>query len=322
MNIIIAESVSKKQQNPALLLIYSILCFYCLGAVMMINFCDYPSFDRIHENVTQVFGVFSRKVVVIYYVPTVLLFFCTASLWFYTPKTIPKWMFWASFLFSFSAVIIILFVLIPAQPYLLSKGFNGIVKNRLTHLSLYFQVIPAWLQAFLAFFILNAYFKNVNPFNRILFIGVFALVFYLVGADNVEKFINYSIWTVVCPADWLSFRASVPIAQFLSIYVVPGFFPIFLLVPMFWWRPQGITKTFVLIVLLPELWACIVTGNYFVPNIQVPLGKAYSLPLIEELIKNEFPLRGTALIMLIVATVILFLRVARHSQNTVWSTVE
>ena len=315
MNIIISESVSEKEQSPALLLVYLILCFYCLGAVMMINFCDYPSFDHIHENVAPVFDVFNRKIILIYYVPAILLLFCTASLWFYTPKPMVKWVFWASFICSLSAVLVIFFVLMPVQHYLLSTGFDIGVKSKLIPLSLYFQVIPTWLQAFLALVILSSWFKNVKPFSRVLFIGVFALVFYLVGADCVEKLINYPMWTVVSAKDWLAFRNSVPIIQFLSIYVIPGFFPILLLIPMFWLRPSGVTKTLVFMVLLPELWASIITGNYFVPNLQEPLLKAYSLPLIEELIKNEFLLRGTALLVLIVVTAILFFRVARHNSN-------
>lgn len=311
----LSQKSTPGNKNLMLLLVYLILCFYCSGVVMMINFFNYPSFDRIHENLKPVLEIYNMRMIFIYYIPSVLLFLFSVWLLMHTFNTIPRCKCWASVFLSATIITTLFFILIPVQSTLISTGFKDTLNNKLIPLSLYFQVIPTLLQALLAFWIMNIYFKEVKLLRRWLFMLSFALVFYLVGSDYVEKFINYPVWAVIGQKDWLSFRTAVPAVQLLLIYVIPAFVPILLLLLMIWWRPQGVNRALIFLALLPELWAFVVTGNYFVPQIQGPLSKAYSLSLIEELMRNDFPLRGIPLLMLLVITAVMFIKIAKHNQN-------
>lgn len=46
------------------------------------------------------------------------------------------------------------------------------------------------------------------------------------------------------------------------------------------------------------------------PKLQLPLDKAFSLPIIEELVRNNFPLRGSVILAMYFVMAWLFLKAA------------
>ena len=79
--------------------------------------------------------------------------------------------------------------------------------------------------------------------------------------------------------------------------------------------PAGLSKRLVLLSLAADAWVFFITATYFVPKIQLPLDKGFSLPLIEEFLRNNFPIRGSVIVAMYFVTAWLFLKVAPGSSS-------
>lgn len=308
---------TKDNQNISLwaILIYFMLCFYYFGVIMFVHYSDYNSLDKIQENILPVMEIFNRQMILVCYIPAVLLLLSTISLYWFSPKKFPRWIILVSITFSFLSVITTIFFLAPIHSGILTSGFNKEIQDKILEISLYFQIFPSLLQVLLALILLNIFLKDTKLFPRILFILIFSFVFYGVGTDWVDKFINYRFWSAIGEKDWMIFRESAN--QFLfAVYLIPIFIPMLLLIPLFWFKPKGIPMYLSIIAFLCYAWEFGISSTYFVPKLQQHLtNKGFSLHIIQELQNNDFLYRGSigVLLFLIVATI--FYKIGQRKIN-------
>lgn len=295
---------------PWLLLVYLILCFHHFGAVLMVHFFNYPGFRMIHEHVRPVFEIFNQRLVPFVYVPAGLFAVAALALWWQAPAGLPKGLLAASAALALVSVVATFGVAAPVYAGLPATGFTAAIASRLLPLGLGLQVLPAAGAALLALGLMNHYLHEARPVGRWLFIVVFALLFYSFGTSDVDASVDYAYWPAIGPADWLPYRHSGSIAIFLGIFLIPAFLPILLKIPLVWVRPPGLGKGLVLLSLAADVWVFYITATYFVPKIQLPLDKSYSLTLVEALLRNNFPLRGGVILVMYALMAWMFLKVA------------
>ena len=303
-------------RTPWLLLAYLILCFHHCGAVLMLHFFNYPGFRMIHEHVGPVFEIFNRRMVPFVYVPAGLLAVAAVALWRQAPAGLPqRWLAVSAglCLVSVAATFGIAATVFAGLP---ATGFTAAIEARLLPWGLGLQVLPAAGAALLALGLMNQYLREARPVGRWLFIAVFALLFYSFGSSDTEAQVDYAYWPAIGATDWLPYRHSGSLAIFLGVFLIPAFLPILLKIPLIWVRPQGLPRGLVLLSLAADVWVFYITATYFVPKIQLPLDKGFSLPLITELLHNNFPLRGSVILAMYVVMAWLFLKVAPGSRST------
>ncbi len=292
--------------------VYFVLSFFVLGASAMMHYFIYPTFDKVHEHLADFMEVFNTRVIFLFYIPAVLLLFSSISLFWFAPKSFPKWAIVTSVLISLISIATIFFILIPLQnSFSAVKGFDVATCKNLLIKSLTFQFLPIILQSLVAFILLNIFFKNTKVFAKWIFILVFALAFFTAGSDFTEKFLNYPLWLKVGENDWLAFREAVHTKAFLWVYLLPAFLPLLLVVLMIWFKPTIIKVKYVVIYLGLYLFISIISGVYFVPKLQLKLNKAYSLTLIQELSKMDFPLRVFPSLLVYALAIYMFVKVAK-----------
>jgi len=201
---------------------------------------------------------------------------------------------WLSLGFALLSVLTTFFAILPIHHELPSLGLNAELSSRLLMYAMYFQVIPAAFQVIIAIVMLNKYLMDTDVIGRVLFIAVFFLTIYSWGTLFIESLVGYPMWRLIDPANWLSTREALGlnIPAFIWIFLIPVYLPLLLLIPMYWKRPEGVSKYSVLIVFISLLWVFIITAVYFVPDIQLKLTVGNSKALIEDLNKYDFPLRG------------------------------
>jgi len=308
---------SPSAKAPWLLLAYLVLCFRHLGAVLMLHFFNYPGFRSIHEHAGPVFETFNRRMVPFVYVPAGLLVVAALALWRQAPAGLPRrWLAVSAGLcgvsvgttFSIAATV---FAGLPAT------GFTAAIESRLLPWGLGLQVLPAIGAALLALGLLNRYLREARPVGRWLFIAVFALLFYSFGSSGVEADVDYAFWPFIGAADWLPYRHSGSLGIFVGLFLLPAFLPILLKLPLIWLRPPGLAKGWVLLSLAADVWVFYITATYFVPKLQLPLDKGFSRLLIEELLRNNFLLRGSVILAMYALMAWLFLRVAASRRQEV-----
>lgn len=95
----------------------------------------------------------------------------------------------------------------------------------------------------------------------------------------------------------------------MGVFLIPGYLPLLLAIALFWRRPQGIPKYLVVIFLLSILYIFGITAVYFVPDLQVPLNKGYSKPLIQELMRSEILFRNPTGLIYWITTAWMFLEI-------------
>lgn len=300
---------------PWLLLAYLVLCFHHFGAVLMLHFFNYPGFRMIHENVRPVFETFNRGLVPFVYVPAGLFAVAALALWRQAPAGLPKGLLAVSAGLALVSVATTFWVAATVYAGLPATGFTAAIEARLLPLSLGLHVLPAAGAALLALALMNAYFREAKPVGRWLFIAVFALLFYSFGTSDLDSNVDYTYWPAIGPADWLAYRHTGSLAIFLGVFLIPAFLPILLKIPLIWLRPQGLPRGLVLLSLAADAWVFYITATYFVPKIQLPLDKGFSLPLINELLHNNFPLRGSVIVAMYFVMAWLFLKVAAGRQR-------
>lgn len=160
----------------------------------------------------------------------------------------------------------------------------------------YFQLAPAALQTAIAVRLLQICLKKTmeSEIAIWLFIAVFSLSMYSWGTLYIESLVGYPMWLLVDPTEWLATRESVGlnIPAFIWVFLIPVYLPLILLLSMFWFRPNGVRRSSVVLMFLMLLWVFIITALYFVPDIQLKLAEGYNAKLIKLLNKTDFPLRG------------------------------
>ena len=268
-------------------LIYFVLCLSYFGVIVMVHFVDYAALSKVQEHIKPVMDIFKSEMAKVYYLPAGLLLISTISLYWLSPKDFPRWTIFASIILAIISVGTTFFLIAPIHSNLAQTGLTETVQEHLLPISTNFQIIPAAMQVILALFLLNIYLKNTKVFSRILFILFFGLLFYSVGPGLVEG-ANYAFWGAIGEKDWLSFRHSGSSERFFGLFLIPSILPMFLSILLFWSRPKGFPKSFVIIFLLTQIGITIVTATYFVPKLQLPLDKAFSESLISDLNKYNF----------------------------------
>lgn len=299
------------------LTIYFILSFFVLGVSAMVNYFVYPKFDKVHENILPFMNVVDSRMILLFYFPSILLLLSSISLFWFAPKNFPKWAITTSVTLSAISVVTIFFVLMPLQnSYSETTGFKTVKYNDLLSYSFRFQFIPLLFQSFLSFWFFNKLFSDLKIFRRFIFIFLLGLAFYTAGTDFIEKLINYPSWLTVGEHDWMIFRKDGNLLPFLLVYILPAFLPLVLSVMMFWLKPDIIKQKFIILYFGLYIFITVVSAVYFVPKVQFQLNKGYSVSLINNLIRNDFPLRFFPAILIYALATFMFIKVAK-TQNKI-----
>jgi len=296
-----------------MLVIYFVLSFYYFGVVMMTYFVSYPQLQKISKNIFDYMQLFNDKMLLFCYIPAALMIVSLALVINFCSKMFSRVLLWSSFGFALLSVLTTFIAIIPIHNQLPSSGLTAELISRLLMYAIYLQVIPAAIQVIIAILILNKYLNDTGAFGRVLFIVVFFLTLYSWGTLYIESLVGYPMWRLIDPSDWLSTREAVGlnIPAFIWIFLIPVYLPLLLLIPMYWKRPDGISKYSVLIVFISLLWVFVITAVYFVPDIQLKLTVGYSKALIEDLNKYDFPLRGIPDLIYMFAVCYMFLTIRK-----------
>jgi len=296
-----------------MLVIYFVLSFYYFGVVMMTYFVSYPQLQKISKNIFDYMQLFNDKMLLFCYIPAALMIVSLALVINFCSKMFSRVLLWSSFGFALLSVLTTFIAIIPIHNQLPSSGLTAELISRLLMYAIYLQVIPAAIQVIIAILMLNKYLNDTGAFGRVLFIAVFFLTLYSWGTLYIESLVGYPMWRLIDPSDWLSTREAVGlnIPAFIWIFLIPVYLPLLLLIPMYWKRPDGISKYSVLIVFISLLWVFVITAVYFVPDIQLKLTVGYSKALIEDLNKYDFPLRGIPDLIYMFAVCYMFLTIRK-----------
>jgi hypothetical protein len=306
-----------RQDNPKMqrwmLVIYFVFCFYYFGVVMMTYFVSYPQLQKISKNIFDYMQLFNDKMLLFCYIPAALMIISHVIVLNFRSKVFSRALLWSSFGFALLSVTTTFFAIIPIHKELPSIGLSAEMSSRLLTYAMYLQVIPAAIQVIIAFVMLNKYLNDTLVIGRVLFIAVFFLTLYSMGTLFIESLVGYPMWRLIDPSDWLSTREAVGlnIPAFIWIFLIPVYLPLILLIPMYWIRPNGISKYPVLIIFFSLLWVFVITAIYFVPEIQLKLTVGYSKALIEDLNKYDFPLRGIPDLIYMSAVCYMFLTIKK-----------
>ncbi len=276
------------QTSKWALFIFTILSFYILGVILASYCITYPRFDDVHDNWQQFMSLYNHKMTVFLKIPSILWLLSAVSLYFFSPKIFPKWAIYACIGLTLISVSTTVFSILPIFSAMESVGFNPETHANLLSISMFFQIIPAGIVCLLILFFLNIYFQAIKPIARWIFIIVTVLSFYLIGSNTVEALIEYRLWNIVSETDWLTYRRSGPsFGLFVAVYLLPGWLPILLIIPMIWLRPKGVSIMLPICFLLFEIWGAFITATYFIPKAQMPLDDAYSKQILIDLVKND-----------------------------------
>lgn len=299
------------------LLTFSILTFYCFGVGIALQFISYPTFDKVHEHWQDFMNLFNQKMIILLLIPYTLL--AIASLLFYkfAKSDFDKKTILASVglsIFSVSCTFIFINPIHNKLPLL--TNFNEQAHQNLVNYTFYLQILPLAILSITILKMLNSYFKSQNPIRRWLFLSIFALMFYTSGTNTIEVFAQYPLWKIVGQTDWLPYRQTGTFLTFALVYLIPGFLNLLLIIPAIWLRPKGVPIIIPIAFFLLLVITSYFTATYFVPDIQEQLDKAYSINLIDELIKNDFKLRGLPELVCFILLALTFLKTGRTSTQT------
>ena len=278
---------------------------------MMVHFVGYPRFGKIQEHVQTAMEIFNCRLILVCYIPAGFLLFSSIALYWFSPSNFPRWTIISIIVLTAISVITTLFFIAPIHSTLPATGFSETAQNELTSISLYFQIIPSFATVILALVLLNKYLADTKPLAKWLFIFAFALIFYTAGTDYVETLIYYPMWTVVGEKDWFAFRHTSGL-HFFRVYLIPSYFPLILLILLNWWRPKGIPRLLVIVALICVLFILGVSAAYFIPKLQIKLNEGFSQQLIDDLNKNQFPLRGIPELIYLIVTAYMFIKIEQR----------
>jgi hypothetical protein len=296
--------------------LYFLLCMYFFGSIMMTHFVIYSHFDKVHDNFQTYMGVFNYKMIFFCYFPAILMLISSVLLWFNCPKEFPRWTVLTSIILGLVSVATTFFAIIPLHKALQTLGFNAITYDHLVSISLTFQIIPILFQVLISVWLLTIYLKDTKLFARWLFIIICLLNFYTQATGWTESFVAYPMWAEVSKSDWLTFRGGdAGFVIFVLIFLIPGFLPMLLMPFLFWFRPKGIPKFYVVIYVIAFLWLFGITATYFIPSLQTPLDTIYSPKLIEELRRNDLLLRFPVGLILFLLPSWMLVKVGQHKMK-------
>ncbi len=279
------------QKSHIIIAVYFSLSFFVLGVSAMLHYFTYLKFDCVHENISIFMAIFHKRIVFLFYIPSLLLLFFSILLFWFAPKNFSKIAIVFSTLLSITAIVTIFVFLIPIQnSFLPNIGFLKENYEKLLFYNLRFQLIPIFLQSIIALYFLNLFLNDLKYFSRWLFIIIFFLAFYTAGSDVADKF-NYPTWLVIGKNEWFTFRNSHKSPFFLFGYLLPAFLPLILVPMLFRFRSKAIQIKFILIYFSLYIFISVVSAIYFVPKVQLKLNKIYSIRLINDLIINDLLLR-------------------------------
>jgi hypothetical protein len=276
------------QTSKWTLFIFTILSFYIFGVVLASYCITYPRFDDVHDNWQEFMSLYNHKMTIFLKIPSILWLFSAISMYFFSPKIFLTRAIYACVGLTLISVLTTSFSVLPIFSAMESIGFNPETHANLLSTSIFFQIIPAGIVCLLMLFFLNIYFQSIKPITRWILIIVTVLSFYLIGSNTVEALIEYRLWNIVSEADWLTYRRSGPsFGLFIAVYLLPGWLPILLIIPMIWLRPKGVSIVLPICFLLFEIWGAFITATYFIPKAQMPLDDGYSKQILEDLVKND-----------------------------------
>jgi len=231
------------------------------------------------------------------------------SMFWLAPTLFPKWAIYVSVVLGMISVATTLWVMMPIYIHWAITGYDTTQSQHLLSQAFYFQIIPSFLQVAILVSFLNMYLRDVKPVAKWIFLLVVVLNFYNMGTTSVEGSLAYPLWETVGAKDWLAYRQTPPNLLFGIMFVFAAFSPIFLLIAMYWRRPKEIPRYLVTGYLLLVLYLFVITLLYFVPDFQVPLNNAYSLPLIKKLGTDDLMYRAPAGFLLPVIVAWMFLKI-------------
>lgn len=274
---------------------YLMLTFYYLGALAMIFALTYAPFKEVHQNFKQHAIVFEQYLIWVLYVPGVLMLLSAVALIFFRPACLPKWAVAGSAFLSLVSVATMFLCMAPLHHHWVTAGFDSLRFEQSKSITFAFQIIPSILQALVAVYFMYIYLQGVKRATKIMFIALFALCFFPMGTIIIECHLNYALWATVGSSDWLSYRRlATDMRVFASIFLIPFYLPIVLLIVMAYKKREDLSRGLVMISLITLVYVFIISAAYFVPDIQFELDKYHSQKLIQELIRNEIWLRTPA----------------------------
>jgi len=298
------------------LLMYSILTLRHFGITMMLQFIVNPQFANVHENFLLYAKTYNGLMIWVGYVPAVLMLLSAISMIWPAPNVFPKWAIYVSVVLGMISVTTMLFVVKPVYTQWAITGYDAAQYQHLLSQALYFQMIPSVLQVLILISFLNTYLQDAKSVTKWVFLLVVVLNFYNMGTTSIEGSLAYPLWETVGAKDWLSYRQTPPNLLFGIMFVFAAFSPIFLLIAMYWRRPKEVPKYLVISYLSLVLYLFVITLLYFVPDFQVPLNGAYSLPLIKELGTNDLIYRAPAGFLLPIIVAWMFLKIKPSILNS------
>ena len=310
------NSASPTGQPPLaayLTALYFALCFYHFGTVVLMYCIGYPGLPQLRQHLPEFMAVFNARLVPFCYLPAGLLVLAAGAVGRVGPAWWPRWAGGAALGLAVVSAGSTLLLLVPAYHRL---ALTGATPEAMRHLRLLTGAVllPAGLHAGLALVLLASWLREVRPLARGLLIVLVAFGFYGMGTVCVQGQVYHAAWLTVGPADWLAFRTASQ-KLFFPVFIVPSYFPLLALLallPLLVVRPRGVPLWAVALETACFGWIAYITAAYFVPHIQRPLWKTgFSVPLIEELIRNDHLLRGPAELILWALPVWLLVRAAR-----------
>ena len=301
------------------LLAFFVFSFYYFGVVMMTYFVSYPQLQKVTKNIHNYMQLFNDKMFWFCYLPAVLMIISQMLLLYFCSKRFSRVMLRLSFGLASLSVLTTFLLLVPIHNALPTLGLTEDLNSKLLNYSMCFQIIPAAIQVLIALVLFNTYLNTSKTVGRVLFIVIFFLCLYSLGTLYIESLVGYPMWLLIDPTDWLVTREAVGlnIPAFIWVFLIPVYLPLLLLIPMFWKRPQGISKYSVLIMFLSLLWVFVITAVYFVPDIQAKLTVGYSKVLIQDLNKYDFPLRGIPDLIYMFTVCYMFIKIKFIKENMV-----
>lgn len=291
---------------------YFALCFYRFGTLLLTLVMKPPELGTVHQFFPAFMAEFNRLMGPVCYGPAVGMVLVAAALPRFGPGTFPRWAVWASVVLAGVSVAGSLLVVRPLYEELARSGFSPDRQAHLVTAQIWVEILPAIGQVLLALGLLNDWLRATRPLARWLFMALFATSFYGMGVGYVGSFIDFPLWLVVGPTDWLAFRHAITFQSFVLVFLLPAFAPVLLLGPLAWFRPQAVPGWAVAVVAAGFCWLVHTTATYFVPHIQAPLDAAYSAPLIRELMRNDLRLRVPVSLLVWLLPAWMLVRAVRH----------
>ena len=295
----------------AVITAYFLVTFYFFSTILANYLFIYPSFNKIHEHYDEYLAVFNTSTRILMTYSSVALVLTSVLLLWFRPITFPRPTIWILIVLAAITTISTLFFVMPMQLSLWISGYNEALFEKLMATSLYFQIIPNFLQILIGFWLLNRYLSHIKFVSRWIFILFLTLTFFTTSYDaNVD----FQLYTTVGSTDWMAFRKAI-VPPLFFIFLILAFSPMLLTIPMFWLRPKSIPRYFVVIYGLIIFWIFFISAIYIASQLQGYLGHNYSRLKIEELVNADLMYRVLPSMMLTFIAVCMFVKVGQDKIN-------